>query len=49
VLPFVVCNGLQALPHPTSIRAGVVQLDLDPVLKLCLFDGLSDFFYKLPG
>ena len=24
VLPFVVCNSLQALPHPTSVKAGVV-------------------------
>ena len=42
VLPFVVCNSLPALPHPTSVRAGVVRLDLSPVLTLCLFDGLSE-------
>ena len=39
VLPFVVCNGLQALPHLMSIGAGVLRFDLSPVLMLCLFDG----------
>jgi hypothetical protein len=42
VLPFVVCNGLHALPHPTSVRASVVRFDLSPVLTLCLFDGSSE-------
>ena len=42
VLPFVVCNSLQALPHPTSVRAGEVRFDLSPVLTLCLFDGSSE-------
>ena len=42
VLPFVVCNSLQALPHPTSVREGVVvRFDISPVLTLCLFDGSS--------
>jgi hypothetical protein len=40
VLPFVVFNGLQALPHPTSVGADVVRFDLSHVLMLCLFDGL---------
>jgi hypothetical protein len=39
VLPFVVFNSLQALPHPMSIGAGVVRFNLIPVLTLCLFDG----------
>ena len=30
-----------ALPHPTSVGAGVVRLNLSPVLTLCLFDGSS--------
>ena len=38
MLPFVVCNSLQALPHPTSFGVGVVRFDLGPVLTLCLFD-----------
>ena len=42
VLPFVVGNGLQALPHPMSGGAGVVRFDLSPVLTLCLFDGSSE-------
>ena len=42
MLPFVVCNGLQALPHPSSVRAGVVRFDLSPVLTLCLFDGSEE-------
>ena len=42
VLPFVVCNSLQALPHPTSVGAGVVLFDLSPVSMLCLFDGSSE-------
>jgi hypothetical protein len=42
VLPFVACNGLQALPHPTRVGDGVVRLDLSPVLTLCLFDGSSE-------
>ena len=37
MLPFVVCNSLQALPHPTSVVA-----DLSPILTLCLFDGSSE-------
>ena len=41
MLPFVVCNGEQALTHPTSIRASVVRFDLSPVLTLSLFDGSS--------
>ena len=28
------CNGLQALPHPTSVRAGVVRVDLSPILPV---------------
>ena len=40
--PFVVCNSLQALPHPTSVRAGVVGFNLNPVLMHCLFDGSSE-------
>jgi hypothetical protein len=28
VFPFVVCNSLQALPHSTSVGAGVVRFDL---------------------
>ena len=39
---FVICESLQALPHPTSVRAGVVGFDLSPVLMLCLFDGSSE-------
>ena len=35
MLPFVVCNGLQALPHLTSVRASVVRFDLSPVFA-CL-------------
>ena len=42
VLPFVVCNGLQALPHTMSVGDGVVRFDLSPVLTLCLFDGSSE-------
>ena len=42
VLPFAVCNNLQALPHPTSVGAGVVRLNLIPVLMLYLFDVLSE-------
>ena len=42
VLPFVVCNSLQAMPHPMSIGASVVQFDLSPVLTLFLFDGSSE-------
>ena len=42
VLPFIVCNNLQSLPHPSSVAAGVVQFDFSPVLKLCLFDGSSE-------
>ena len=38
----VVCNSLQDLPHPTSVRAGVVGFKLSAVLMLCLFDGLSE-------
>ena len=51
VLLFVVCNSLQALPHPTSIVAGVVRLNLGPVLTLCLFDGslqgIAGFFVSI--
>jgi hypothetical protein len=32
---------LQALPHLTSVRAGVVGFNYSPLLTLCLFDGLS--------
>uniref|UniRef100_A0A4W5K8P3 receptor protein-tyrosine kinase n=1 Tax=Hucho hucho TaxID=62062 RepID=A0A4W5K8P3_9TELE len=39
---FVVRNSFQALPHPTSIRAGVVGFNLNPVSTLCLFDGSSE-------
>ena len=39
--PFVVRNSFQALPHLTSVRAGVVGFNLNPVLVLCLFDGSS--------
>ena len=38
-LPFVIRSSLQALPQPTSVRAGVVGFDLSPVLTLSLFDG----------
>ena len=56
VLPFVVCNSLQALPHPTSIGAGVAQFDLSLVLTLCLFDVSSEgiagflisFWFRVP-
>ena len=41
MLPFVVYNSLQALPHPMSVGAGVVRLNRILVLILCLFDGLS--------
>jgi hypothetical protein len=40
--PFVLRNSLQALPHPMSVGAGVVQFNLSPVLTLCLFDGSSE-------
>ena len=40
--PFVIRDIFEALPHPTSIRAGVVGFHLSPVLTLCLFDGLSE-------
>ena len=40
--PFTVCNSFQALPHPKSIRDGVVGFNLNPVLTLCLFDGSSE-------
>jgi hypothetical protein len=40
--PFVVHKSLQALPHLTSVRAGVVGFNLSPVLTLCLFDGSSE-------
>ena len=40
--PFVVRNSLQAFPHLTSIRTGVVGFNLSPVLTLCLFDGSSE-------
>jgi hypothetical protein len=33
---------LQALPHPTSVRAGVVGFNLSPVLTLFLYDGSSE-------
>jgi hypothetical protein len=36
---FVVHNIFQALPHPMSVRAGVIGFNLSPVLTLCLFDG----------
>ena len=39
---FVVCNSLQALPHPTSVGASVVRFDLSLILTLCLFDGSSE-------
>ena len=39
---FVVGNGLHALTHSKSVRAGVVRFDLSPVLTLCLFDGSSE-------
>ena len=39
---FVVCNTLQALPHPTSVRADVERFELHPVITLCLFDGSSE-------
>ena len=39
---FVICDSLQALPHPTSIRASVVGFDLSPALMLCLFDDSSE-------
>ena len=42
VLSFVVHNSLHALPHPTSVRAGVVGFNLSSVLTLCLFDGLLE-------
>ena len=42
MLPFVVCNGLQALPHPMSIRAGIVRFGLSPVLTFSLYDGSSE-------
>ena len=42
VLPFVVSNSLQTLPHPSSVGAGVVEFNLSPVLTLCLFDGSSE-------
>jgi hypothetical protein len=34
MLPFVVCNSLPALPHPTSIGAVIIQFDLSPPLML---------------
>jgi hypothetical protein len=37
--PFVIRDSLQALPHPTSVRASVVRFHLSPVLTLCVFDG----------
>jgi hypothetical protein len=40
--PFVVHNSFQALTHPTSVRAGVAVLNLNPVLTLCLMDGSSE-------
>ena len=40
--PFVVRSSFQALPHPPSVRAGVVGFNLSPVLTLCLFDGLLE-------
>ena len=40
--PFVVRNSFQTLPHPTSVKAGVVGFNLNPVLTLCLFDGSSE-------
>ena len=40
--PFVVHSSLQTLPHPTSIRVGVVGFNLSLVLTLCLFDCSSE-------
>ena len=37
--PFAVHNNFQALPHPTSVKAGVVAFNLNPILTLCLSDG----------
>ena len=42
MLPFVVCNSLLALPHPTSVRADVLRFDLSLVLTLFLLDGSSE-------
>ena len=42
VVPFVVCNSLQALPHKTSVGAGKVRFNLSPISALCLFEGLSE-------
>ena len=40
--PFVVHNSLQALPHQTSVRAGVVGFNLSPVLTLaCFMEGIA--------
>ena len=33
---------MQALPHPTSVRGGVVGFNLSPVFALCLFDVSSE-------
>jgi hypothetical protein len=38
IVPIVVRNSLQALPHPTSVGAIVVGLHFCPVFTLCLFD-----------
>ena len=40
--PFVIRGSLQAVPHLTSVRTGVVGFDLSPVLMISLFDGSSE-------
>jgi hypothetical protein len=39
---YIFFDSLQALPHLISVRAGGVGFDLNPVLTICLLDGLSE-------
>ena len=45
---FVIHDSSQALPHRTSVRAGVVGFNLSPVLTLCLFHGSSEVVAGFP-
>ena len=40
--PFVICYRLQALPHTTSVRVGVIGLHLPHIFSFCVFEVSSE-------